>query len=444
MTIDNRSVLTGAVVETDEFDEPNSSVQENSRFTDKASDLELLRAVREHDPHAYGELYRRHVDAARAAAFRIAPDLGVDDLVAESFTRIIQAIHRGKGPTESFRPYLYSVIRSVVAEALRKRSPMLGDMEEIADTETPLDRETQNFEHVVLARAFAKLPERWQRVLWHTEVEGLPPREVAKILGENPRVISQLVFRAKRGLREAWVFEHIDTAGMPSDCQAVVKRLEKFGQNELSAGKADEVARHLAWCRSCQSSLEELKYVSSHMGRGLSAVLLLGGGLGVVVSSNAAAPSGAIGAAAGSSSSVLGKVLVGAAILAGITAVPVAMLMNATEHTSKPIAKSESAETATPALLETPVTKTSEKAAPAKEPESMPEPVAAAAPTDVQVDTSTPPVTSNDGGDPPPKDPNPPATETDDDDTWTPPNYPTVVSPPDDLGSSSPTPDSFE
>ena len=39
------------------------------------------------------------------------------------------------------------------------------------------------FERSVVARAFASLPERWQAVLWHCEIEGRTPAEVAPLLG---------------------------------------------------------------------------------------------------------------------------------------------------------------------------------------------------------------------------------------------------------------------
>ncbi len=36
-------------------------------------------------------------------------------------------------------------------------------------------------------RAFARLPERWQTVLWHTVVEGESPQRLAPLLGLTPK-----------------------------------------------------------------------------------------------------------------------------------------------------------------------------------------------------------------------------------------------------------------
>jgi hypothetical protein len=35
----------------------------------------------------------------------------------------------------------------------------------------------------MIARAFAPLPERWRAVLWHTEIEGARPADVARCSG---------------------------------------------------------------------------------------------------------------------------------------------------------------------------------------------------------------------------------------------------------------------
>lgn len=258
------------------------------------------------------------------------------------------------------------------------------------------------------------------------------------------------------------MYEHIELSDLPASCMAMVKRLEKFSRNELTARKKAEVANHIEGCRSCRSSLEELSYVSSHMGRGLSAVLLLGGGLGVVVSSNGMTPSMAVvgastaasglatgGAATGfSSSGILVKVLLCASALAGVSAIPVAMMMNTAGDVSAvtdgPVVNTEkSAPVATPA----PSKKEDPKPAPAPaaEEEDAGTPLVITPPADTQ--QVPPPVTNNTddgGGTLPTEDPTPPTTDDDDNDTWTQPTYPTVVTPPENLDSSNPDPDTFE
>ena len=57
----------------------------------------------------------------------------------------------------------------------------------------------------MIARAFASLPERWQAVLWHTEIEGARPADVAPLLGLTANGVAALAYRAREGLRQAYL-----------------------------------------------------------------------------------------------------------------------------------------------------------------------------------------------------------------------------------------------
>jgi len=57
-------------------------------------------------------------------------------------------------------------------------------------------------------RAFARLPERWRMVLWHTAVEGETPAQLAPRLGLTPGGVAALAFRARARLRQMYHQEH--------------------------------------------------------------------------------------------------------------------------------------------------------------------------------------------------------------------------------------------
>ena len=67
------------------------------------------------------------------------------------------------------------------------------------------DTAVQDFEDEAASRAFHSLPERWQLVLWHLEVEGQQPAEVAPLLGVKANAVSALAYRAREGLRAAYL-----------------------------------------------------------------------------------------------------------------------------------------------------------------------------------------------------------------------------------------------
>lgn len=170
-----------------------------------SSDEELANLVRmSGDADAFSELYRRHVDAARAASYRIAPKLDKEDLTAEAFVRILGAFRQGHGPRGAFRPYLYQVIRRVSAEWAAD-SPHLSGVS-IEDLDPAETASFGDLSDVVADRervfeAFVHLPERYQTVLWYLEVEGYSVGEVAGMLSISVNNVAQIRSRARKRLR---------------------------------------------------------------------------------------------------------------------------------------------------------------------------------------------------------------------------------------------------
>lgn len=168
------------------------------------SDAALVSAVRERgDESAYAELYRRHAAAAYGAAYRVAPNLDHDDIVSESFTRILQAIRNGGGPTELFRPYLYQTVRNATIDlaGAAGREVDLDEQRERADPASLHDMADALSDRDAVSSALSLLPERWRAVIWYTEVEGMKPAAVALLMGTSANNIAQIRRRARKRLR---------------------------------------------------------------------------------------------------------------------------------------------------------------------------------------------------------------------------------------------------
>ena len=76
----------------------------------------------------------------------------------------------------------------------------------------------------LIVRAFSRLPERWRTVLWRLEVEGRAPAEVAPMFGLSANGVSALAMRAREGLRQAYLQEHIGT-NIPAACRTYAEEL---------------------------------------------------------------------------------------------------------------------------------------------------------------------------------------------------------------------------
>ena len=83
------------------------------------SDAELISAVRGGDTTAYGELFTRHVEAARRLARQLTSAGDVEDLVSEAFAKVLTIVQRGGGPDLAFRAYLLTAVRSLHIDSVR-------------------------------------------------------------------------------------------------------------------------------------------------------------------------------------------------------------------------------------------------------------------------------------------------------------------------------------
>jgi RNA polymerase sigma factor (sigma-70 family) len=263
-------------------------------------DAELIEAVRSGDVEAYGLLYRRHAGAATTMARQLTGSRAeADDLVAEAFARVLDMLRSGGGPDTAFRAYLLTTLRNALYDRARrdKKLEWSDDMTR-HDPGVPWeDTAVAGLETSLAARAFHRLPERWQTVLWHTEVERESPADVAPLLGLTPNGVAALAYRAREGLRQAYLQEHI-ADGVGRQHAATVERLGAWARGGLSARQRVKVEAHLATCPDCRALAGELEDVNSAL-RAVVAPLLLGtAAAGAYLASHAAPAEAAAGGVA--------------------------------------------------------------------------------------------------------------------------------------------------
>ncbi|WP_407320319.1 sigma-70 family RNA polymerase sigma factor [Isoptericola halotolerans] len=273
------------------------------------SDGELILEVRGGSLDAYGALYERHAAAAQLLArqyVNMASD--ADDVVAEAFHRVLGVLQQGDGPDTHFRAYLFTVVRRLAADLsrrARRTRPTADDgtfESALGPSASPEDPALAGFENSVVARAYERLPERWQAVLWYTEVEQLTPAQVAPILGLTPNGVSALAYRAREGLRVGYLQQHL-TAEPADSCRAVSSLLGSYVRGSLSRREFVQVDGHLDGCGDCRALVLELADVAHGM-RAVVAPLVVGlAGMAVLGALPLGALTGsALGVAAGSAS----------------------------------------------------------------------------------------------------------------------------------------------
>jgi RNA polymerase sigma factor (sigma-70 family) len=255
-------------------------------------DAELIAAVRGGDTEAYGLLFERHVESARRLARQLVRGSDADDLVSEAFAKVLTVLQRGDGPDLAFRAYLLTAVRRLHIDKVRGAARL-----HTTDDLTPFDpgvpfhdTVTEGFENAAAARAFASLPERWQMVLWHTSVEGQKPAEVGVLLGMSANSVAALAYRAREGLRQAYLTMHVSERE-DDTCEWVHQNLGGYLRGGIARRDAAKVEDHLEECRPCLAIYLELTEVNSHLAAWLAPVVL-----GAAATGYLAAGSGSVGA----------------------------------------------------------------------------------------------------------------------------------------------------
>lgn len=183
--------------------------------TPELSDVELIELVRAGEIAAYGQLYERHVPAAYNLARQLCRSgAEADDLVSETFAKVLDTLLDGRGPTRAFRAYLLTALRHTAYDRTKaaRKVQLVEDVQLVPAREptAPVeDAAVDAAERTLAAKAFARLPENWRKVLWLTQIQGRTAAETAPLLGLTPNAVAALSYRARAGLRMEYLNAHL-------------------------------------------------------------------------------------------------------------------------------------------------------------------------------------------------------------------------------------------
>ncbi|MDQ0749543.1 RNA polymerase sigma factor (sigma-70 family) [Streptomyces africanus] len=244
------------------------------------SDADLIDRMRSGDDTAYEELFRRHAQAVRRYARTCCRDAHTaDDLTAEVFARMLQAVRGGSGPEHAVRAYLLTSLRRVAASWTRsaRREQLVDDFAVFAaqsargsyvSGDDTLDlgadvRAMHDAERSMAMRAFRSLPERWQAVLWHTEVEDESPSEVATLFGLDANGTRVLASRAREGLKQAYLQAHVSaTLTADEECARYADQLGTYARGRLRTRAERGLRKHLEECAKCRLAATQIEEVA--------------------------------------------------------------------------------------------------------------------------------------------------------------------------------------
>jgi len=228
----------------------------------EASDAELIARVRAGEVDAYADLWSRHFAAVRGVARRIAPADDVDDLISESYTRVLSALRAGQGPDTAFRAYLASTVRRVNIDQARRygRRIVLTEREETLERDTAESSEdiaVKRSMHDAAWDAWLSLPEDTRELLWNLVVREETPARLAHGLGLTPNAVASRGRRARERLRQAYLSVLVAGTTDP-ECEQARRELGPYIRKSLGQAPRDRVDDHLETCAKCRAAVSEL------------------------------------------------------------------------------------------------------------------------------------------------------------------------------------------
>lgn len=167
------------------------------------SELEGLRAL---DPELITDVHNRYYPAIyRFLRYRLGDEVAAEDLAADVFVRLLEALHAGRGPTNNLRGWLMGTAANMANDHYRKQYTRvqveLSEEVETDHTDEP-HSVAENKEHRRLVQAsMEKLTEEQKKVLALRFGSGYSIEETAEAMGKKTNAIKALQFRALEALR---------------------------------------------------------------------------------------------------------------------------------------------------------------------------------------------------------------------------------------------------
>jgi RNA polymerase sigma-70 factor (ECF subfamily) len=156
----------------------------------------MIMRAREGDREALAQLYRSYRDNVYRICLRMVRNPSdAEDLVQETFLRVINKIHTFRGDSQ-FSTWLYRVTKNVALMQLRKPKFATLDFEDSRDRDeflenvnretTSQDADAQATDGVLLEVAIQQLPSGYNKVLVLHDVLGYRHNEISKMQSPMP------------------------------------------------------------------------------------------------------------------------------------------------------------------------------------------------------------------------------------------------------------------
>jgi len=242
-------------------------------MTDKDSSVrpetEVLQLARQGDRNALSQLFSEHMPTVHRFAMRMCRDEDrARDVAQESMLTALKSFEDFRGDA-SFSTWLFTIARSHCGKVRRKadREPLHEEaespMETMASAEPPPDAQVSHGQlSDVVEGALATLDPAEREVVLLRDVEGLPAKEAAEILGISVAALKSRLHRARAALRDHVKAAMGEVPAPPSEsCPDVIAAFSEKLEGDLAESACSALEAHLAQCPACAARCESVRKV---------------------------------------------------------------------------------------------------------------------------------------------------------------------------------------
>ncbi|WP_229415233.1 MULTISPECIES: sigma-70 family RNA polymerase sigma factor [Moorena] len=188
-----------------------ASKEDSAAAKTTSTDTELVLQCQQGNQQSFRQLYRRYQQRVRSTIYQLCGAYALDDLVQEVFLRVWKGLPKLRQPSQ-FSTWLYRICWNVASDQRRnlqrQRALNLQLPEDTADlplknaksSHTP-DLMQLHYQDMI-QKGIQQLSLNHRAVLVLHDLEDLPQKEVAKILGIALGTVKSRLFHARTSLRK--------------------------------------------------------------------------------------------------------------------------------------------------------------------------------------------------------------------------------------------------
>src|SRR5256885_4075430 len=240
--------------------------QPATRVGTEPTDVDLVRAYRNGDVHAFEELHRRYVASIyRLVRRKLGDALLAEDIAQETFMKALRMMDR-VDDSFNFGGWVHTVARNLCYDELRRRqrdlradgateeedNELMANLPSTARAFDPVMVQESNETRRQVWQVAQRMPEKYRLAVTLREPQDMSYRPIARTLKMSEREVEKLLYRGRLRFKEEYLASESAT---DLTHEEVAPLLAPYLAGKLRRNQAESVRAHIATCAKCSRRL---------------------------------------------------------------------------------------------------------------------------------------------------------------------------------------------